>query len=101
MDDYFDDTVVNDRLLPDVAMDVVEEYADRTYLMLNKNTDGDRTKITNVDVLYELMGDKDVVNYCVKIINESSHYNNNYNVMYANKNELCYKYIRLLYDDGG
>ena len=40
MDDYFDDTVVNDENLPDVVMNVVEEYDDRMYLMLNKNTDG-------------------------------------------------------------
>ena len=78
----------------------MEEYDDRTYLMLNNNTDGDRTKITNVDGLYEIMGDKYVVNSCVNIINESSHYNNNYNVMYVDKNDLCYKYIRLIYDDG-
>ena len=80
MDDYFDDTVVNDENLPDVVMDIVEEYADRMYLMLNNNTDGDRTKITNVDGLYELMGDKYVVNYYVNIINESDHYSNNCNV---------------------
>ena len=49
--------------------------------MLTKNTDGNRTKITKVDGFYEIMGDKCVVNYCANIINESSHYNNNYNVM--------------------
>ena len=70
MDDYFD-----------VVMNVVEEYDDKiTHLMLNKNTDGDRTKITNVDGLCELMVDKNVVNYCVNVINESSHYNDHYNV---------------------
>ena len=66
----------------DVVRNVVEEYDDKiTYLMLTKNTDGNRTKITNVDGLYEIMGDKYVVNYYVNIINESSHYNNNYNVI--------------------
>ena len=45
MDDYFD-----------AVMNVVEEYDDKTtYLMFNKNTDGNRTKITNVDGPYELM----------------------------------------------
>ena len=58
--------------------------------MLTKNTDGDWTENTKVDGLYELMGDKYVVNYYGNIINESSHYNNNYNVMCVKKNELCY-----------
>ncbi len=101
IDDYFDDAVVEDKHLPYDVMNIVKEYDDKTYLILTKNTDGDRTKITNVDGLYEIMGDKYVVNYCVNILNESSHYNNNYNVMCVEKNELCYKYIRLLYDDGG
>ena len=39
-------------------IDIVEEYDKIKYLMLTKNTDRDRTKITNVDGLYELMGDK-------------------------------------------
>ena len=69
--------------------------------MLTKNTDEDWTKITNVDGLYELMGDKNVVNYYVNIINKNSHYNNNYNVICVDKNDLCYKYTRLIHDDGG
>ena len=69
--------------------------------MLNKNTDGDRTRNTNVDRLYELMVDTNVDNYCVNVINESSHYNVQYNLKYVDKNDLCYKYIRLIYDDGG
>ena len=52
IDDYFDDTFINDNNLPDVVIDIVEEYNDKiTYLMLNKNTDGDRTRITHVDCL--------------------------------------------------
>ena len=91
MDDYFDD-----------VMNVVEEYDDKiTDFMLSKNTDGDRTKSTNADWFYELMVDKNVVNYCANVINESSHYNDHRNVMYVDKNDLCYKYIRLIYDDGG
>ena len=95
-----DDTVVDAKHLPYV-IDIVDEYDDITYLMLTKNTKRDWTKNTKVDGFYELMGDKYVVNYYVNIINESGHYNNNYNVMYVDKNELCYKYIRLIYDDGG
>ena len=63
-----DDTVVDDRHLPYDVMDIVEEYDKITYLMLNKNSDGDRTKITNVDGLCELMVDKNVVNYCVCLL---------------------------------
>ena len=34
IDDYFDDTFINDKNLPDVVMKVVEEYDDKiTYLM--------------------------------------------------------------------
>ena len=101
IDDYFDDTVVNDKNLPDVVMDIVEEYDDNEDPMLTKNTEGDWTKNTKVDGFYEIMGDKYVVNYCVNVINECGHYSNNYNIMYVDKNELCYKYIRLIYDDGG
>ena len=46
MDDYFDNTAVNDANLPDVVINVVEEYDDR---MLNNNTDCDKTRIPNVD----------------------------------------------------
>ena len=101
IDDYFDDTVVDDKHLPYEGIDIVNEYDDINYMEITNNIKGDWTKITQVDGFYESMGDKYVVNYYVNIINERGHYNNNYNVMYVNKNELCYKYIRLIYDDGG
>ena len=55
IDKYFDNTVIKDNNLPDVA---VEEYNDGkiTYLMLNKNTYGNRIEITNVDWFYESIG---------------------------------------------
>ena len=91
IDDYFDDTFINDKNLPYDVMSVVEEYDDKiTYLMLTKNTDGDRTKITNVDRFYELMVDKNVVNYSVDVINESSHYNNNNRVTSVSKDDNYY-----------
>ena len=92
MDDYFDDTVVNDKHLPNDVIDIVEEYKDKiTYLMLTKNTDGDWNKITNVDGFYELTVDKNVVNYCVNVINENNLYNNNNNsVMSVSKDDNYY-----------
>ena len=45
IDDYFDDTVVDDRHLPYDVMNIVKEYDGRTYLMLTKNTDVTRPKL--------------------------------------------------------
>ena len=47
------------------------------------------------------MVDKNVVNYCVNVINESNHYNNNNSVTSVSKDDNCYIQVRLLYDDGG
>ena len=69
--DVYKRQVVDDIRLPDVVIDIVEEYDDKiTYLMLNKNTDGDRTEITNVDGSYELIGNNGVKNYV-----DNGHYN--------------------------
>ena len=76
------------------VLDIVEEYNEKiTDFMLNKNTYGVGTEITNVDRFYELI-DKNGVKYYVG----NSHYNNN-NEWYVDKNDLCFKYIRycLLY----
>ena len=81
-------------------MDIVEEYDKITYLMLTKNTDGDRTKITKVDGSYELIGNNGVKEYA-DIINDNGHYNNNYNIKRVIKDDNCYIKVRLLYDDGG
>ena len=70
MDNYFDD---DDKI---------------TDFILNKNTDGDGSEITNVDRLYELIDDVD-----------NGYYNNN--EWYVDKNDLCFKYVRYLHDDGG
>ena len=66
--------------------------------MLNKNTDGDRTEITNVDGFYELIGNNGVKYYV-----DNGHYNNNNNnsVTSVSKDDNYYIKIRLLYDDGG
>ena len=101
VDDYFDDTTVDDEHLPCIVMDIVDEDDDITYLMLTKNTKRDWTKITNVDGFYELIGGNNVVKYYADIINGNGHYNNHYNVMRVSKDENCYVKVRLIYDDGG
>ena len=64
------------------------------YLTLTDNTNGDWTKLTNIEQVYEpikgIMNDIEVRDY----------YNNN-NKFDVNKNDLCYKYVRYIYDDGG
>ena len=103
IDEYFDNTVGNDANLPDVVMNVVEEYDDR---MLNKNTDGDKTRFPNVDRLYEIMimwGKP--IKHCYWIMetfeNTDSYYNNKNNKLKVDKSDLCFKYVRCLYNDGG
>ena len=63
IDDYFDDTVVEDKHLPYDVIDIVEEYDKITYLMLTNNTDGDGTKNTRVNGFYELIGENNLVHY--------------------------------------
>ena len=96
IDGYFDDTVVDDRHLPCDVMDIVEEYDKITYLMLTKNTDGDKTKNTKVDGFYELIGNNGVKYYV-----DNGHYNNSNSVTSVSKDDNCYIKVRLLYDDGG
>ena len=77
-------------------MNVVEEYNDKiTYLVLTRITNGDGANITNVDRFYELIGNNGVKYYV-----DNGHNNNN-NKWKVDKNDLCFKYIRYLYDDGG
>ena len=54
IDGYFNNIFINDNNLPDV---IVEEYNNDkiTYMMLTKSTDGDWTKITNMDKVYEII----------------------------------------------
>ena len=83
---------------------IVDEYVDITYRMVTKNTDGDRTKNTNVEGLYELIVGSNLVNYSCDIGEESNvkgYCVNNNNVMSINKDENCYVKVRLIYDDGG
>ena len=47
-------------------------------------------KRQNVDRLYELIDDVD-----------NGYYNNNNNNLYVYNNDVCYKYVRYLHDDGG
>ena len=84
MDNYFDDVI-----------DIVEYNEKITYLVLTRITDGDRTKSTNVDRFYELIGDNGVKYYV-----DNGHNNNN-NKLKVHKNNLCFKYVRYLHDDGG
>ena len=71
--------------------------------MLTKNTDGDWTKLTNVDKVNEKIKRDNPINYngIMNDIDLMGYYINNKNVVYVDKNDLCYKNIRLLYDDGG
>ena len=63
-------------------------------LVLRKITYGDWTKIIDSDKFY------DIINGITKDIEVMVYYNNN-NKFEVNKNDLCYKYVRYLYDDGG
>ena len=65
-----------------------------TYPMLTDNTNGDWTKLTNIEQVYEpIKGIRNDVEVVV--------YYNNINKLDINKNDLCYKYVRLLFDDMG
>ena len=106
-DDYFDD-IENKHLPGDkigvLVADVGYDKEIITYLMgITKNTNGDGTKLTNVDKVYEIIKRNNPINYngIMNDINLMGYYSNNKNVMYVDKNDLCYKYIRYLYDDGG
>ena len=56
VEEYFDDTTVGNKHLPGYVTEVVDEYDDITYLILTKNTNGDLTKNTDVDMAYENIG---------------------------------------------
>ena len=96
-----DDKVGDIDYLPYEITDVVDEYNDITYLMVTKNTDGDRTKNTNVDGLYELIMGSNLGNYSCDIGDESIVKSYYINVMSINKDDKCYVKVRLIYDDGG
>ena len=62
--------------------------------VIGNNTDGDMTKINDVERFYDLT----IVEQFEILEN---YHNNNNNKLRVEKNEECYKYIRLLFDDGG
>ena len=71
----------------------------------DNNTDGDKTRITDVDRLYNLIimcGNP--VKHCYEVMEPfektNSYYNSN-NKMSLIVNELCRRKTRLLFDDGG
>ena len=72
-------------------------------MMLTNNTDGDWTKITNIDKVYEIIKGKNPINYNGRMnaIELMGYYNNNKKKLSVSKNEKCYKKIRLLYNHGG
>ena len=78
-DEYLHKTVINDKI---------------TDLMLSKNTYGDWTKINNSDRFDDIIKGK--MNDIEVMV-----YNNNNNKLDVNKNDLCYKYVRYIHDDGG
>ena len=77
-DEYFDKTVINDKI---------------TYLMLTNNTDGDWTKITNIDKVYEIIKGNNPINYngIMNDIELMGYYNNN-NKLSVSKNERINKW---------
>ena len=101
-----DDSVDNIKYLPGRRISVLvvaDNYdGDITYLVLAKNTDGDRNRNIGVDRLYETTMWNNLINYCCGITNKTRikvyYINNKINVI---KNELCCNNIRLIYDDGG
>ena len=102
IDDYFDNTVVNDNNLPDVVIDIVNEYDDTNDMGITKNTNGDWTKVNNVGKVYEIIKRYNPINYngIMNDIELMGYYINN-NELSVSKNDNCYIKIRLLYDDGG
>ena len=90
VDDYFDDTTVDNKHLPCDVIDIVDEYDDEiiTCLVMTNNTKGDWTKITNIDKFYDLTIRSNPVN-CYGIMKNTDlkeHYIQKGNIMYVNKN---------------
>ena len=82
------------------VIDIVEEYDDRTYLMLTKNTDGDNTKNTRVNGFYELIGENNLVHYSYdkgKILICKGYYINSNNYRSVIKDNNFYVKVRLLF----
>ena len=79
-----------------------EEYLNKTVInddkiidwVLRQFTNGDWTKLMDSDKLYE------IINGMMKNL-EIMVYENNNNKLKVNKNNLVYKYVRYLFDDGG
>ena len=74
-----------------------------SYLLVTNDNKGDWTQNTNADSFYERIysnpGD-----YCVGVMEQWEKLNSCYidsDKMKIIKSELCYKNIRLLFDDGG
>ena len=63
-------------------------------LVLRKITYGDWTKLIDRDKFYDIIK-------CITTDMEKMVYYNDNNKYEVNKNDLCYKYIRYLFDDGG
>ena len=102
IDDYFDNTTVDDKHLPCEVMDIVDEYDDITYMGITNDTKGEFT-MPNVDRNFELIVGNKGYNYYIDTIEEKSnddYYNYNSNI-YVIVNEWCSRKVRLLFDDGG
>ena len=71
IDNYFEDTCINNNNLPDVLMSIVNEYDEKiNCCRMNKNTNGDWTKINDVDLVYDkiiIMGGNPMYDYCGKM----------------------------------
>ena len=102
-DDYVDSTAVNEENLPDVVLEIVNEYDDINDRGITKNTDGDCRKLTNVDKVYEIINGDNPINYngITNDIDLMGYNNNNNNKLSVSKDDNHYIKVRLMYDDGG
>ena len=74
--------------------------------VIDNNTDGDKTKINDLERLYDLIMMWDSpVNYYVGFTEQAEilkdYFINNNNVRSAIKDDSCYVKVRLISDDGG
>ena len=69
----------------------------------SNTTDGDWTKIINIDNVYEIIIGNNPISYqgIMKEIELMGYHINDNNKLRVSKNEKCYKKVRLLHDDGG
>ena len=95
---------IDDKYLP-VNEPIVAEYGNNNAMVITKNTDGDFTNNTDVNLIYDkiILGGNPI-DYCFGTMEKISScgYNTKNNHMWRiNKIEKCYIKTRLIFDDGG